>query len=213
MNALSVEAAAHIESAMEAVPIDEYLADGTRAKAISRVEVHDAGVVVGPHAPLFQSAAYNPIHGDLVREYAPIARDLLELLEPARRSFSEVLGLAPDNEILVQTQRIRAIAGPDGLRGSPAVEGWHQDGVDYIGVAVVSRVGITGATTYLATNSHGEAPVVAEVLHPGQMIVFSDRDYWHYTTDIHAQDVEAAAYRDVILLAYPSAREDLELAA
>jgi hypothetical protein len=194
---------AAIQSRFDAVPLDPYVADGYRFKSIARISVNSHVVKANAHEPLFQSKQYNPTHGDIVREYPQIAPDLLAALTDVIRLFATAARLTSTDEILVQAQRIKT---GDATVGLPAVEGFHQDDVDLVGLLVVSRHEISCGHSFLSRTRGTEQTVFAGELAPGDLLVFNDRALFHYTSPIHPLDAGSVGHRDVVLLAWPSSR-------
>lgn len=187
----------------DAVPPDPYVAAGWRAKAIARVSLDGSVPVVGPHEPLYQSTQINPVHGGYDRHYPPLADEMVALLGDAVRLFVTAARLPGNTEVLVQAQRVTA--GPDGAPGHPAVEGFHQDDVDWVGILLVARSGLSGGETLVSATGDEAGVVFSQTLQAGQLLVVRDRAVWHYTTPV--QDTgHAPGHRDVILFGWPSAR-------
>ncbi|MET0190056.1 MAG: 2OG-Fe dioxygenase family protein [Pseudonocardia sediminis] len=197
---------ARLRGHFASVPADPYVPEGFRYKSIARVRLHRDRLVAGPHAGLHQSTDVNPTHGGYVRDYPAIPAGLLAELTGPVRLFHAAAGLAPGAEVLVQAQRISACAGPDGDAGQPAVEGFHQDDVDAVGILVVDRVNVRGGVSMLSTGPGVEEVAFAGLLEPGRMLVLDDRRLWHYTSSVRRVRAGVPAYRDVILFGWPSSR-------
>merc|ERR1712048_2408 len=82
---------------------------------------------------------------------------------------------------------------------SPAPEGRHQDGFQYISVSCLDRCDIQGGQSILALSKEG-APVLEETLQPAQGLVFDDLAYFHDVTAISPSDGYAEGHRDVVVL-------------
>lgn len=185
----------------EAVPVDPYVAQGFRMKRLSRLMWSDGAWVLQPQKPLFQSRAYNPTHGGIHRTYPQVSSEALELpqMERLLSAFAETFPDARRREVILQFQRVRTLEG--GGAGFPAVEGWHQDDVDGLAIALVDMKGCTGAVTGL--RDLGGRQVFEKVLEPGDLVLVNDRRYLHYTSPIVPTDRAARGTRDVILLSLP----------
>jgi hypothetical protein len=185
------------------IPADPYVREGFRHKALSRMRIHGTDPVVGPHEPLYQSAEYNPVHGGIERHYPELTPAMVTALADPLRMFQAAARLPEDEEVLVQAQRITT--GPAGTTGYPAVEGFHQDDVDVVGILLAGRASLTGGMTLVSGNADGQALVFAGELRPGQLLVLDDRRVWHYTSPV--QDTPLArGHRDVVLFGWPSCR-------
>jgi hypothetical protein len=180
-------------------PKDEYVPEGFRYKRLSWYRISPTGFLeLLPHAPLIQSKSYNPVHGDILRDYQPLEKELTIKKDFLFfvKNFSEYCNLKPEDVILVQLQRITC--NKDQV-GHPAVEGFHRDGVDWLGLMVVSRHNILGAETYLKDES--DQIIFESTLQEGELLIIDDRKMLHYTTPIKSND-EALnhGYRDVIII-------------
>ncbi|MBF6074265.1 2OG-Fe dioxygenase family protein [Nocardia beijingensis] len=201
---------AEIQPLFDSVPNDGYVPEGFRYKSLSRVTVRDGLIRRGRHEPLFQTATYNPVHGDIEREYAPIAAPLFEALRDAICLFATGARLRENDEILVQAQRVTATAGFGGNQGLPAVEGFHQDAVGLVGILVVNRHHIDGGMTLLSREQNTEHAVFAAQLEPGDLLLIDDQRLFHYTTPIYSAEPDRIGFRDVVLFGWPSARLEYE---
>jgi hypothetical protein len=150
---------------------------------------------------LFQSKQYNPLLGDVVREYDELEDDLIQLEDFQRLiwEFFQFCQLcSTSNEVAVH--QIRTTASSEKL-GNPAPEGIHRDGVDVVGIFSVDRQGIGGGETHLykTKNDH---PVFSKVLNPGEFLVFRDDQYFHYTSPVNTTTTKQGT-RDVFVLTSP----------
>ncbi len=180
---------------------DQYLQDNYRFRRLSRFKVINNKIVQLPHNYLFQSSDYNPILGDVIREYPEIEDGLIQQpdFEKIILEFYEFCRLCSRfNEIAVH--QIRTITSKSNV-GEPAPEGVHQDGVDLVGIFCVNRENITGGITKLSQSKNG-SPVLEKILNPGEFLVFTDSQFWHYTSAITAISAERGV-RDVFVLTCP----------
>lgn len=192
------------------LPADPYLEGDYRFRRLSHFKVvnHPRGVseiahlIRLPHRRLFQSKQYNPLLGDVVREYAELDDELIQL-----ESFQQLLWeffqfcqlCSTSNEIGVHQIRTTANLGK---LGNPAPEGIHRDGVDVVGIFSVDRNGIDGGETHLYKQKHDSQPALSKVLNPGEFLVFKDDQYFHYTSPVNAIAHEQGT-RDVFVLTCP----------
>lgn len=228
-----------------AIPVDPYVAEGYRYKAIAWLRVrHRHGSVdpaidehiaranelsgsraveidarpswtseeTGysgwnlPQYSLAQAKAYNPVHGDLRREYPAIDRRLLDGPELRRLVASYAARFQwHDAIVLVQFQRIDCLPGRP---GRVAVEGFHQDGNRHVAMLIVDRTNITsdsGVSQYKldADGKMSDELVFDAVVPPGQLIYWNDKRVWHYGTDLEIADPAAnggRGSRDIVIL-------------
>lgn len=192
------------------LPEDPYLEGNYRFRRLSHFKVigephtHSTAaerLVKLPHRRLFQSKQYNPLLGDVVREYAELDNGLIQLDDFQRLiwEFFQFCQLcSTSNEIAVH--QIRTMASSQKL-GNPAPEGIHRDGVDIVGIFSVDRHGIDGGETHLY-KTKDDQPVFSKVLKPGEFLVFRDDQYFHYTSPVSATTLETGT-RDVFVLTCP----------
>lgn len=183
------------------LPIDPYLADGYRFRRLSHFRVEGDRLIKLPHRRMFQSKSYNPLLGDVIREYDELEDELIELEDFQRLlwEFFQFCQLcSTSTEIAVH--QIRTTASSQ-KAGNPAPEGIHRDGVDLVGIFSVHRQGVHGAETHLY-QSKDDLPVFSKVLNPGEFLIFRDEQFFHFTSSIQATTQEPGV-RDVFVLTCP----------
>ncbi|MEH2072209.1 MAG: 2OG-Fe dioxygenase family protein [Nostoc sp.] len=183
------------------MPLDPYIKGNYRSRRLSRFIVAEDQLIKLPHGYLFQSKDYNPLLGDIKREFAELEDALIELdiFRNLVLAFHDSCKLHPEAEIGVH--QIRTICLPENL-GNPAPEGIHRDGTDFIGIFSVDRDNIQGGETHLYT-AKKEKPVFSKILNPGELLLVNDHEFFHFTTPIKP-DIEAQGSRDVFVLTSPS---------
>ncbi|MCF2148219.1 2OG-Fe dioxygenase family protein [Desmonostoc muscorum LEGE 12446] len=183
------------------MPIDPYIKGNYRSRRLSRFIVSEDQLIKLPHGYLFQSKEYNPLLGDIKREFAELDDALIELdiFRNLVLAFTDSCKLHPEAEIGVH--QIRTICSPDNL-GNPAPEGIHQDGTDFIGIFSVDRDNIQGGETHLYA-AKKEKPVFSKILNSGELLLVNDHDFFHFTTPIKPE-IAAQGSRDVFVLTSPS---------
>lgn len=180
---------------------DSYLKEKYRFRRLSRFQIVDDRIVKLPHNYLFQSKKYNPILGDVIREYPEIEDGLIQLQDFQKiiREFYEFCKLCSRHtEIAVHQIRTTTSAEQP---GQPAPEGIHRDGVDLVGIFCVNRDQIEGGTTSLYKSKNG-SPILSKVLNPGEFLIFNDNQFFHYTSTIEAMPSQLGI-RDVFVLTCP----------
>jgi len=234
-----------IAAAYEAIPVDPYVREGYRYKALTWLRVkHRPGAVnpaidahisrtnelsgldaraflsdsppawssgdyeswTLPQYALAQSKAYNPVHGDLRREYPPIDPALLAGPDLRRLVFHYASYFQwNDAIVLVQFQRVDCLPGRP---GRVAVEGFHQDGNRHVAMLIVDRVNLksdSGVSQYKldAGGKMTDEMVFDAVVPPGSLIYWNDKRVWHYGTDIEIAEPAAnggRGVRDIVIL-------------
>lgn len=195
------------------LPPDAYLKDGGRY----RRRRHSCFVVQGdtltqvPHRPHWQPLAYNALHGGMERWFEPmLASDvqapawsqlLLSLghICSALKGTEGTEGSAPATPWYVEAHQFR-IDTTDGI-GRPTPEGAHRDGVDFVAVLLVDRVGIKGGETrvFEANGPQGQRFTLTE---SWSMLLLDDERVIHESTPI--QPVTEGGYRDTLVLTFRS---------
>ncbi|HEX4339163.1 MAG TPA: 2OG-Fe dioxygenase family protein [Polyangiaceae bacterium] len=193
------------------MPADPYLKDGGHY----RRRRHAAFVVDGPECrqmprrPHFQSAEYNALHGGMERWFDPIRPELA-----SSPSFTHLLtslasvcsAVAGARAWFVEAHQFR-IDTHEGI-GRPTPEGAHRDGVDFVAIALVSRVAIKGGETrvFEADAPRGLRFTITE---PWSLLFLDDARVIHESTPIQpdASPVVAASddsrgHRDTLVVTF-----------
>jgi hypothetical protein len=186
------------------LPRDPYLKDGGRYRfrRHASYEIKGEHLNLVPHRAHWQSVDYNALHGGIERWFEPVQATLLN--DPAWQSvligLSQILsGLKPVTTWFVEAHQFR-IDTTDGI-GRPTPEGAHRDGVDFVAVFLLDRVGIKGGETRIfdATGSAGLRFTLAQ---PWSLLLMNDEQMIHESTPI--QPLGNYGYRDTLVLTYRS---------
>ena len=188
----------------EGLPRDPYLKDGGRY----RFRRHVSYVIEGghlnlvPHRAHWQSVDYNALHGGIERWFEPVQPALLN--DPAWQSLllglAQVLnGLKPTTTWFVEAHQFR-IDTTDGI-GRPTPEGAHRDGVEFVAVFLLDRVGIKGGETRIFDAS-GSAGLRFTLAQPWSVLLMNDERMIHESTPI--QPLGDYGYRDTLVLTFRS---------
>ncbi|BAY07896.1 2OG-Fe dioxygenase family protein [Calothrix sp. NIES-2098] len=183
------------------LPVDPYIKGNYRSRRLSRFTVDGDRLIKLPHGYLYQSKDYNPLLGDVKREFAELDNAMVELdiFRELILAFTDSCKLHPEAEIGVH--QIRTSCSPDNL-GNPAPEGIHRDGTDFIGIFSVDRDNIQGGETHLYSGRK-EKPIFSKVLNSGELLLVNDHEFLHFTTPIKPE-INAPGTRDVFVLTSPS---------
>lgn len=159
-----------------------------------------------PQYAMQQSIKYNPVHGDMRREYSRISNTIIDSEDFHRMliKYATFFGWS-DAIVLVQFQRVDCLADRTGL---PAVEGFHQDGNRHVGMLVVNRNNLTddsGVSQYVMDDNGKKTDelIFNEVIPAGQLIFWNDKRVWHYGTELKVADLNTNAgrgTRDIIIM-------------
>ncbi len=190
-----------IKQFFPALPVDPYIKHNYRFRRLSRFTVSGNKLIKLPHGYFYQSQQYNPLLGDVKREFAELDEALIELddFKKLVLAFSDSCKLHPEAEIGVH--QIRISCSPQNY-GNPAPEGIHRDGTDFIGIFSVDRENIQGGETHLYTDKK-EKPVFSKILNPGELLLVNDHEFLHFTTPIKPTSAQEGT-RDVFVLTSPS---------
>jgi len=159
-----------------------------------------------PQYALQQSIKYNPVHGDMRREYPRINNSITDSLDFYKLlDYYAAFFRWSDAIVLVQFQRVDCFTDRVGL---PAVEGFHQDGNRHVGMLVVDRNNITddsGVSQYVMDDQGKKTDTLVfnSVISPGQLIFWNDKRVWHYGTELKVADSRVnggRGTRDIIIL-------------
>ena len=188
----------------ERLPRDPYLKDGGRYRfrRHSSFEIKGESLLMVPHRAHWQSVNYNALHGGIERWFEPSQTELTS--NPAWQSL--LLGLARVLSSVKQTRTwfVEAhqfrIDTTDGI-GRPTPEGAHRDGVDFVAVFLLNRVGIKGGETRIF-DAGGSAGLRFTLTEPWSLLLMNDERMIHESTPI--QPLGPHGYRDTLVLTFRS---------
>ena len=188
----------------EGLPRDPYLKDGGRYRfrRHASYEIKGDHLNLVPHRAHWQSVNYNALHGGIERWFEPVQAALLN--DPAWQSLllglAQVLsGLKPVTTWFVEAHQFR-IDTTDGI-GRPTPEGAHRDGVDFVAVFLLNRVGIKGGETRIF-DAKGSAGLRFTLAQPWSLLLMNDERMIHESTPI--QPLGDYGYRDTLVLTFRS---------
>jgi hypothetical protein len=191
-----------LASSWDDLPPDAYLRDGGRY----RRRRHSCFVLEGelltqaPHRAHWQPVEYNALHGGLERWFDPMDPTIVgreawpQLLRSLGAVCSSIKGAQP---WYVEAHQFR-IDTTDGI-GRPTPEGAHRDGVDFVAVVLVSRVGIKGGETRVF-EAQGPSGIRFTMSEPWTTLLLDDERVLHETTPI--QPLDAGGHRDTLVLTF-----------
>jgi hypothetical protein len=188
----------------EGLPRDPYLKDGGRYRfrRHASYEIEGDHLNLVPHRAHWQSVDYNALHGGIERWFEPVQADLLNdhTWQSLLLGLAQVLsGLKPVKTWFVEAHQFR-IDTTDGI-GRPTPEGAHRDGVDFVAVFLLDRVGIKGGETRIFDAS-GSAGLRFTLSQPWSVLLMNDERMIHESTPI--QPLGDYGYRDTLVLTFRS---------
>ena len=188
----------------EGLPRDPYLKDGGRYRFRRHASYEMKGDTLSlvPHRAHWQSVDYNALHGGIERWFEPMQNQLMS--SPAWQSLLLGLGqllngLKPVNTWFIEAHQFR-IDTTDGI-GRPTPEGAHRDGVDFVAVFLLDRMGIKGGETRIF-DAQGSAGLRFTLSQPWSLLLMNDEKMIHESTPI--QPSGDYGYRDTLVLTYRS---------
>ncbi len=188
------------------LPPDGYLRDGGRYRrrrhACFVVDAECTTLV--PNRAHWQPLEYNALHGGLERWFEPVAPATLaqpawaRLLVTLAAECSAIKGVQP---WFVEAHQFR-IDTTDGI-GRPTPEGAHRDGVDFVAVILVARVGVKGGETRVF-EADGPNGLRFTMTAPWTTLLLDDERVVHESTPIQPLMPHdgGAAHRDTLVLTF-----------
>ena len=184
------------------LPPDAYLRDGGRYRRRRHACFVVEGDTLRPvlHRAHWQPLEYNALHGGLERWFEPIAAATLGLAAWPRLLLglggicSALKGTQP---WFVEAHQFR-IDTTDGI-GRPTPEGAHRDGVDFVAVLLVARVGVKGGETRVF-EAAGPTGLRFTMSEPWTTLLLDDERVIHESTPI--QPIASPAHRDTLVLTF-----------
>ena len=188
----------------EGLPRDPYLKDGGRYRfrRHASYEIKGNHLNLVPHRAHWQSVDYNALHGGLERWFEPVQEKLLNdsTWQSLLLGLANMLsGLKPVTTWFVEAHQFR-IDTTDGI-GRPTPEGAHRDGVDFVAVFLLNRVGIKGGETRIF-DAGGSAGLRFTLAQPWSVLLMNDERMIHESTPI--QPLGNYGYRDTLVLTFRS---------
>ena len=201
---VSPESLAQLTQYWEGLPRDPYLKDGGRYRfrRHASYEIKNQTLSLVPHRAHWQSLDYNALHGGIERWFEPVQAKVMN--DPAWQGvllgLANVLsGLKPVTTWFVEAHQFR-IDTTDGI-GRPTPEGAHRDGVDFVAVFLLNRVGIQGGETRIF-DAQGSAGLRFTLTEPWSLLLMNDERMIHESTPI--RPLVDYGYRDTLVLTFRS---------
>lgn len=180
------------------LPLDPYIQGTFRRRRFSHFRGPVDHLQRLYHMHFLQSKAVNQLAGGMRRDFQELEEDFT--VHPAFQAmvarFVDAMGFDPaEREIGVH--QIRILCSPE-FAGSPAPEGIHQDGFDYIGLFCVERNGIAGGTTRIYPGKD-QPPLFSRELAPGEAVFANDRAVYHFAEQIRPSGA-GPGYWDLLVI-------------
>ncbi len=196
----------HFAGSWDDLKPDTYMADGgtyrLRRHAILTAQASGGAVRLEPHGPHHQTVSYNRLNGGIERHFAPIAASTID--NPVMKSilnFASVTfgAMAPFNTWHVEAHQFRIVAETGG--GRPTPEGMHRDGVDYVLMTLISRVGVSGGETSIQDLDERLLDRFT-LAAPFDTALVDDHRVAHGVTPVLPIATERAGHRDILVVTF-----------
>ncbi|MGC3833292.1 2OG-Fe dioxygenase family protein [Moritella viscosa] len=171
---------------------DPYLESNCRFRAFSQYQKTETQFEKLDTSTFMQSSDVNRLIGNVERKFEDISSALDQ-----HPDFQNLLNVDTTKQP-IGVHQIRVVCSQD-QSGSPAPEGIHQDGFDFVGIFCVKRDNIAGAFTQIFSSPVDQHPHMSTTLEENQFIIFNDRRYYHYVTETLPDQQDATGLRDVFV--------------
>jgi hypothetical protein len=203
--AVQIEALNGLRETWSRLPRDAYLRDGGRYRSRRHgcfvQDVASDTLSAVPHRAHWQPTSYNALHGGLQRWFEPIEAQVVDAAVWSRlvTSIGSVFAKVRTVERwFIEAHQFR-IDTESGI-GRPTPEGAHRDGVDFVALILVERVGIRGGETRVFDNN-GPSGVRFTMTEPWSTLLMDDARVVHETTPIQPTTA-SPGFRDTLVLTY-----------
>lgn len=145
-----------------------------------------------------QSESLNRYVGGISRQFHPISCAIRDDIE--KQVICMAYGVLPASDYSLGIHQIRIVANKLN-QGMPTPEGIHQDGFDFVTVACIGASNVSGGISFIL-DAHDHTKIAFEgTLQPGMLLIFSDKTFAHYTSNISPK-LPGEAHRDVIVTTF-----------
>jgi len=199
---LSLENLNTLKAFWDHLPRDPYLKDGGRYRYRRHASyiVRGTSLELAPHRAHWQSLDYNALHGGIERWFEPLQPELSknQHWQQLISKITQLLdNIAPSPTWFVEVHPFR-IDTSDGI-GRPTPEGAHRDGVDFVAVILVDRVGVKGGETRIF-EAEGSIGLRFTLQDSWSALLLNDAKMIHETTPI--QPIASPGYRDTLVITF-----------
>ena len=202
-----VQAWAELTNTWNNLPPDAHLKDGgsyrQRRHACFVQDVATNTLIQTPHRAHWQPTDYNALHGGFERWFEPVESSVAQasawtdLLAGFGKLFAKV---QPVEEWFIEAHQFRIDTA--GGVGRPTPEGAHRDGVNFVVVLLVARLGVKGGETRVF-DANGPQGVRFVMQQPLTALLLDDARVIHETTPIFPDHADGEkGYRDTLVLTY-----------
>ncbi|WP_223508903.1 MULTISPECIES: 2OG-Fe dioxygenase family protein [unclassified Pseudomonas] len=160
-----------------------------------------------PHAPYEKAKHLPTLNGGMARQFLPLEDEMvkhpffLALLTDMAKIFDRAVGTNCDWNIRLHPYRV---ATDEFEQGKPTPEGRHRDGVHYLVMILIARVGVTGGMTRISSPLN-ETLCMVSLLENLDMIFGDDQRVMHEVSPIDCTEIGVEGYRDTLVIDFTRA--------
>jgi len=157
----------------------------------------------------YQSKMVNQLNGGIVRSFPAMETEHSGslFLKNMIQFHANELPKNKNGTWIIYVHQIRIVAC-SGSKGIPTPEGIHQDGHNYVAQIFLSRKNVSGGKSMLFDNN--KLPLFETTLIDTlDTILIDDKVLYHYVTPIITDDPDQVSYRDMLLIDFNLAGENL----
>jgi hypothetical protein len=195
------------QSSWARLSLDQYMADGgnyrKRRHATLSALPSSRNFHIQAHQPHYQSLNYNDLNGGIARHYEPIEGEIMQgsTMGAFITLGCELFGrLSPYSSWHIEAHQFR-IESQDNSSGKPTPEGVHQDGVNYVIMAMVKRSNMVNGSTQIYNREKVKIDEFT-LQEPFDMAIVNDERTHHSVTPIVQLDLLHPAARDVLVVTF-----------
>lgn len=149
----------------------------------------------------------NKVYGDIKRTYHQIDPNVKDYICDIIKV--NILNHISKSEYLLVINQIKNIATEKYL-GLPAPEGIHSDGYDYVCIYCINVINVSGGITILTNYDNENDLIYEDTLKSGEILMFNDVKYKHYTTPITPKIPSIEAERSTFILAFRDLKKQIK---
>lgn len=183
LNQIPLAGFAELAPFYERLPLDPYINGKFRQRRFSHFRGPAARLRRLEHMAFVQSQQVNQVAGGMRRHFAELEDGFVALsaFQAMVTAYVNFFGFDPEQRE-IGVHQIRILCSPE-FPGTPAPEGIHQDGFDYIAIFGVGRRDIHGACTHIY-RTKDQPPIFSKELLPGEVLFANDRAVFHFAEQV-----------------------------
>jgi len=193
-----------IKKSFNDLPEDQYIKfvnKNFRNRRFSRVIFSNNRFESKKDTSFLQSSSQNRYLGGVNRKFYPIKPDVIKKMNKMVKN--NIVFLIGNKKFEMGYHQIRITCGKDYV-GYPVPEGWHKDGFDYVALINFSSKNIQGGISRIRDEikQNEDVDSYSCFLNSGEFLLFSDKDFFHFTDPIIANKNKTKGYRDTLVITF-----------